>query len=89
MFADRTMTARWEIREAMCASRARTRRRHIVGNAPVADYVSYTSLGFARLRTARLQMGTFSVCSPRQRALHVVLANSGRVRIDRTTIPCP
>ena len=61
----------------------------IAGNAPVVNYVSYTSMGFARLRNGALQMGTFSVCSPRQRALHVVLANSGRVRIDRTTIPCP
>jgi type IV fimbrial biogenesis protein FimT len=61
----------------------------IAGNAPVANYVSYTSMGFARLRNGALQMGTFAVCSPRQRAIHVVLANSGRVRIEHTAIPCP
>ena len=60
----------------------------IVGNAPVADYVSYTSLGTARTRSGALQMGTFTVCSPGQRALHVVLASTGRVRIQRTTLPC-
>jgi uncharacterized protein YjhX (UPF0386 family) len=36
-----------------------------------------------------LQMGTFTVCRSGQRALHVVLANSGRVRTERTDIPCP
>ena len=60
----------------------------ISGNRPVADYVSYTSLGHARLLTGALQMGTFVVCKPGQAALHVVLANSGRVRIENTTDRC-
>jgi hypothetical protein len=34
-----------------------------------------------------LQMGTFVVCKPGQKAIHAVLANSGRVRIDRTVQP--
>jgi type IV fimbrial biogenesis protein FimT len=58
------------------------------GNRPVADYVSYTSLGHARLRSGALQMGTFTLCKPGQNALKVVLANSGRARIDRTTDRC-
>ncbi len=61
----------------------------IVGNAPVANYVSYTNLGTARTRSGALQMGTFSVCTTGQKALHVILANTGRVRIQRTAVPCP
>ena len=59
------------------------------GNRPVEDYVSYTPFGFARSLNGALQMGTFVVCKPRQNAIHVVLANSGRARIDRTQQPCP
>jgi type IV fimbrial biogenesis protein FimT len=59
------------------------------GNRPVADYVSYTSLGHARLLNGALQMGTFLVCKPGQNALKVVLANSGRARIDKTGERCP
>jgi type IV fimbrial biogenesis protein FimT len=58
-------------------------------NQPLADYVSYTSFGFARQLSGALQMGTFVVCKPGQNAIHVVLANSGRARIAGTTIPCP
>jgi type IV fimbrial biogenesis protein FimT len=61
----------------------------IEANGPVDDYVSYTSLGHARMLNGALQMGTFTVCLRGQRALHVVLANSGRVRSERTNILCP
>src|SRR5687768_7184803 len=60
----------------------------IVGNRPVEDYVSYTSLGNARLLNGGLQMGTFTLCRPGARAQRVVLANSGRVRIERSNDPC-
>ena len=58
-------------------------------NQPLDDYVSYTSLGHARMLNGALQMGTFTVCRSGQRALHVVLANSGRVRVERTSNRCP
>jgi len=58
-------------------------------NQPVANYVSYTALGHARLLSGALQMGTFVVCKPGQNALKVVLANSGRARIDKTHDLCP
>jgi type IV fimbrial biogenesis protein FimT len=61
----------------------------IRGNAPVANYVSYTALGHARRRDGALQMGTFTVCRHGQQALKVVLANSGRTRIDATAEACP
>ena len=61
----------------------------ITANRPVDDYVSYTSLGRARMLNGALQMGTFTVCRRGQRAMHVVLANSGRVRVERTTTICP
>jgi type IV fimbrial biogenesis protein FimT len=60
----------------------------IVGNVPIADYVSYTSLGMARTRSGALQMGTFTVCAKGQTALHVVLAETGRVRIQRMAVRC-
>jgi type IV fimbrial biogenesis protein FimT len=59
------------------------------GNRPVADYVSYTSLGTARLLNGALQMGTLTVCRSGRKAVDVVLANSGRARIQKTAISCP
>jgi type IV fimbrial biogenesis protein FimT len=61
----------------------------IRGNRPIADYVSYTSAGHARKHDGALQMGTFVVCRPGQEAQKVVLANSGRVRVDATREVCP
>jgi type IV fimbrial biogenesis protein FimT len=61
----------------------------VAANAPLKDYVSYTSLGYARMLNGALQMGTFVVCKPGQNALDVVLAHSGRARIVRTTQRCP
>ena len=61
----------------------------IRGNRPVADYVSYTSLGSARMLNGALQMGTFTVCKTGRNAIDVVLAHSGRARIQRTATPCP
>ena len=58
------------------------------GNRPVEDYVSYTDLGHARQLSGALQMGTFVVCKIGQNAVHVVLANSGRARIEKTSQPC-
>src|SRR5581483_8538084 len=58
------------------------------GNHPVDNYISYTSLGHARLINGALQMGTLVVCKSGQNALNVVLANSGRVRIDKTHDRC-
>ena len=60
----------------------------IAANRPLDDYVSYTNLGQARLQNGALQMGTFTVCRRGQQALHVVLANSGRVRIEKTGERC-
>src|SRR5436190_3856419 len=59
------------------------------GNRPVADYLSYTSLGTARMLNGALQMGTLTVCRSGRKALDVVLANSGRARIQKTAIVCP
>ena len=59
------------------------------GNRPVADYVSYTSLGYARRLDGALQMGTFTVCRPGHKLRKVILANSGRARIDETAEECP
>jgi len=60
----------------------------IGANAPVDDYVSFTALGQARQRSGALQMGTFTVCKPGREPVLVVLAHSGRVRVDRGSTPC-
>ncbi len=59
------------------------------GNRPVADYVSYTTLGNARRIDGALQMGTFTLCRHGHKARKVILASSGRARIERTTEACP
>jgi type IV fimbrial biogenesis protein FimT len=61
----------------------------VQGNRPVADYVSYTGLGHTRMINGALQMGTFAICRAGHNAVDVVLANGGRVRVSRTTRPCP
>lgn len=58
-------------------------------NQPLANYVSFTAVGHARLLSGALQMGTFTVCRPGSHAYHVVLANTGRVRVERVADACP
>lgn len=60
----------------------------VAANRPVDAYVSYTDLGTARTLSGALQMGTFTLCRRHQRALQVVLAGSGRVRIETTAARC-
>ena len=60
----------------------------IRGNKPVSQYVSYTSYGHTRMTNGALQMGTLTVCRPGSKAVDVVLANGGRVRVDRTKALC-
>jgi type IV fimbrial biogenesis protein FimT len=61
----------------------------IVGNRPVDRYLRFTYAGSARLVSGALQMGTFVVCKPGLRGYRVVLANSGRTRIEKLATPCP
>ena len=63
-------------------------RVSVHGNAPVADYVSFTSLGHARMLNGALQMGTLQLCLSGFDAVKVVLANGGRARIERTQERC-
>ncbi|HEY3584174.1 MAG TPA: type IV fimbrial biogenesis protein FimT, partial [Casimicrobiaceae bacterium] len=61
----------------------------IRGNRPLADYVSYTAAGHARRFDGALQMGTFTVCAPGQRMRKVILASSGRARLETAAEVCP
>ncbi len=61
----------------------------VQANRPLDDYVSYTSVGNARMLNGALQMGTFTVCRTGQSAMQVVLANSGRVRVEKSASRCP
>ena len=40
----------------------------ISANHPLDNYISYTTFGYARLLNGALQMGTFVVCKPGQKA---------------------
>lgn len=61
----------------------------VQANRPLDEYVSYTSVGHARMLNGALQMGTFTVCRSGQDALQVVLAGSGRVRVAKSGARCP
>lgn len=61
----------------------------VAANRPLANYVSFTSLGQARMLGGGLQMGTFTVCKRGRRAVEIVLVASGRVRLARTAAICP
>ena len=61
----------------------------IVGNRPVAQYLRFNYAGQARMVSGALQMGTIEVCKPGLKGYLVVLANSGRTRIDRRSGTCP
>ncbi len=62
---------------------------YVSSNKPLADYVSFTAFGHARMLNGALQMGTFTVCKSGFQAVDVVLVGSGRVRIARTKAICP
>jgi type IV fimbrial biogenesis protein FimT len=61
---------------------------YVRANRPVEGYVSFNALGQARLVNGGLQMGTLTVCRRGLPAHKVVLANSGRIRVERTRDPC-
>jgi type IV fimbrial biogenesis protein FimT len=60
----------------------------IVGNQPVERYLRFTYAGSARLASGALQMGTFTVCKHGVRGYQVVLASTGRTRIERLAAEC-
>ena len=59
------------------------------GNRPVERYLRFNYLGQGRMASGALQMGTIEVCKAGLRGYFVVLANSGRTRIDRMPGRCP
>jgi type IV fimbrial biogenesis protein FimT len=61
---------------------------YVRANRPVESYVSFNALGQARLVNGGLQMGTLTVCRRGLPAHKVVLANSGRIRVERSRDPC-
>jgi len=90
MFADDNRDGRIEATESLIRHEGPARDQiTISANRPVEDYVSYTTFGFARMLNGALQMGSFVVCKPGQKAIKVVLANSGRARMDQTDQTCP
>ncbi|MDR2172830.1 MAG: GspH/FimT family pseudopilin [Burkholderiales bacterium] len=59
------------------------------GNQPVRSYISFVSTGRPLRLNGALQMGTIEVCAPKQNVIKVVMAATGRVRIENTSVPCP
>lgn len=59
------------------------------GNAPVANYISYTPLGASKLASGAFQAGTLTACERSQvrtASRQVVLNSVGRPRIQRATV---
>lgn len=65
----------------------------MTGNSPVANYVSYTSVGSASYTSGAFQAGTFTACvqsASATEARQIVINISGRPRTVRTTVAkCP
>jgi type IV fimbrial biogenesis protein FimT len=61
----------------------------IAANRPLVDYVSYTPIGHPRLVNGALQMGTFVACISGRNGMNIVVAHSGRVRLERSRDRCP
>ena len=90
LFVDDDRDGRRDAAEAMLYVEAPAPRPvTITANHPLAEYVSYTSIGHPRLVNGGLQMGTFVACSPGRQAIRVVLAASGRVRLEKSGATCP
>lgn len=89
LFVDRDSNADIDAGEAIVAVELPSEQPiTITGNRPVAHYVSFTAIGRARLINGALQMGTFTICLPGLKEVQVVLANTGRTRIERTQETC-
>lgn len=89
MFVDQNENGDLDDNEPVLRSEGPAQARVSVhGNQPVANYVSFTSLGHARMLSGALQMGTLQLCLSGYDAVKVVLANGGRARIERTQEPC-
>jgi type IV fimbrial biogenesis protein FimT len=76
-------------RSPIAAERAAEAGITVRGNRPLADYVSYTAAGRARRFDGALQMGTFTVCAPGFRKRRVIVASSGRARLETASELCP
>ena len=59
------------------------------GNAPVSKYISYTSIGMAKLSSGAFQAGTLTLCrlsSDGGEARKIIISTTGRPRIEETTV---
>jgi len=84
MFEDRDGNAELDPSDPLIgAERRASTGVSIAGNAPVDHYLRFNYVGMARTVTGALQMGTFEVCRSGYKAWRVVLANSGRARLER------
>jgi type IV fimbrial biogenesis protein FimT len=59
------------------------------GNQPVRSYLSFLSTGRPHVLSGAFQAGTITVCAPKQNAIDVVMAATGRTQVRNTSRPCP
>lgn len=89
MFEDANFNAEFDSGEAMVGGEpASPPGVTAIGNGPVASYLRFNFMGQARMVNGALQMGTIEVCRSGLVGYRVVLANSGRTRIDRAPGTC-
>jgi type IV fimbrial biogenesis protein FimT len=66
---------------------------NLTGNSPVANYVSYASMGSARLISGALQAGTLTLCrssTSSGEARNIVISATGRPRVETVNVAtCP
>lgn len=64
-------------------------RLRLIGNTPVANYISYTPEGSTRYTSGAFQSGTFTVCIQSDSTVEgrsIVVYKSGRPRVSKTVV---
>jgi type IV fimbrial biogenesis protein FimT len=65
----------------------------LTGNTPVAEYISYSSTGGAKLTSGAFQAGTLTLCSDSSSSVNarkIVISSTGRPRIQKLSLSsCP
>jgi type IV fimbrial biogenesis protein FimT len=65
----------------------------LTGNTHVAEYISYSATGAAKLTSGAFQAGTLTLCSDSSssaNARHIVISSTGRPRIQKLSVSsCP
>lgn len=90
VFHDANNNAKLDAGEAVLARQeALPQGLRLIGNQPVASYVSYTALGNTVTPGGGFQAGTFTLCNQsagKSNAREIVIASSGRPRTKKVSV---